>query len=154
MSKPYFLETKKAKVNAAAYQKHLSKQLLPNLDKIYPDRKYIFAQDGATSHTAKTTQEYLKERLGKGGFLKSTEWPPSSPDCNVLDYYFWNKLSGKVYEGRTTPFENVEMLEKRIRQVWKSAIEMVEIRKAIQQFRRRLRAVVFSNGQPIKTLFK
>ena len=104
------------------------------------------------AHTANTTFAYLKERLGKGGFLKSNEWSPSLPDCYVLDYC--NKLSGKVYEGGTTPIENLEMLEKRIRQVWTSVIDMEEIPKAIKQFRRRLRAVVFSNGQPIKTLFK
>ena len=27
------------------------------------------------------------------------EWPPSSPDWNSLDYYFWNKLKEEIDSG-------------------------------------------------------
>jgi hypothetical protein len=91
---------KKAKVNAEAYLRHLNQHILPNFDQLYPDGDYIFQQDGATSQTAKSTHSYLTKRLGKARFLKSYEWPPSLPDLNLLDYYFWDALSKKVYEGR------------------------------------------------------
>ena len=154
VTRPYFLETKIAKVNAQSYENHLKKQLLPNIDKLYPNNDYIYAQDGATSHTAGSTQNYLKERLGRGRYLTKLQWPPSSPDLNPLDYYFWNQLSNKVYEGRNgKPFDNEEQLKKRIRQVWNDAVDIEAIRKAIKQFRCRLRAVVFTNGNPIKQYF-
>ena len=61
-------------------------------------------------------QSYLTKRLGKARFLKSYEWPPSSPDLYVLDYYFWNALSKKFYEGRRErPLKNEEQLKMKIR---------------------------------------
>ena len=141
-------------MNAASYQKHLRQQLLPDLDQLYPEGNCIYVQDGATSHTATSTQDFLKETLGKGRFLSKTQWPPSSPNCNVLDYYLWDHISKRVYEGRNgVPFENEEQLKRRIRYVWNDAIDMDSIRKAINQFQRRLRAMVFANGNPIKKHF-
>jgi len=42
-------------------------------------------------------QTFLEEKL-KNPFVKASEWPPSSPDCNLLDYFFWDKIKAKVYE--------------------------------------------------------
>ena len=64
-------------------------------------------------------------------FVKGDQWPPKSPDCNILHYYFWNKLKEEVYKGRREPFENLEQLT-----------------------RRRLQAVVNMEGGPIKHMFK
>ena len=41
----------------------------------------------------------------KSRFASNTEWPPSSPDCNLLDYYFWNQVEEKVYSGHDTFWE-------------------------------------------------
>ena len=40
---------------------------------------------------------FLQEKLKKR-FIKSTAWPLSSPDCNPMDYLFWDKIQTKVYE--------------------------------------------------------
>ena len=87
-------------------------------------------------------------------FVKGEQWPPKSPDCNVLDYYFWNKLKEEVYKGRREPFENLEQLKRRIKLVWNRSINVDELRKAILQFRPRLQAVVNIEGGPIKHMFK
>ena len=36
----------------------------------------------------------------KRHFVKCVEWPPSSPDVNPLDYFFWDLAETKVYQGR------------------------------------------------------
>ena len=118
-------------------------------------KDWIFAQDGASSHTSHMVQNFLKDEL-KSRFIKATEWPPSSPDTNPLDYYFWNKVKEKVYEGRhNKPFRDEKELICRIRKVWgKCANDTEEIRSAIRQFIPRLNAVVEFEGGSIKTKFQ
>ena len=78
---------------------------------------------------------------------------PKSPDCNPLDYFFWDAVKRKVYEGRRERFQSLDQLKKRIRRVWKQACNLQTLRRAILQFRPRLLAVVKEKGGPIKTHF-
>ena len=99
-------------------------------------------------------QQYLKDTL-KSRFVKNTEWPPPSPDCNHLDYFFWNNVQEKVYQGRhCEPFENTEELKTKIMEVWgECSSDLKSIRKATKQFLPRLEAVELKDGDSIKTLF-
>ena len=47
---------------------------------------------------------------------------PKSPDLNPLDYYFWNALKVKVYEGLRKVFASIEQLKRRVKRVWDSVI--------------------------------
>ena len=47
---------------------------------------------------------------------------PKSPDLNPLDYYFWNALNVKVYEGLRKVFASIEQLKRRVKRVWDCAI--------------------------------
>ena len=80
------------------------------------------------SHLSNPVQDILQEALNSR-FIKTHEWPQWSPDCNPLDYYFWNKVNEKVYENRLNkPFENDKELKKRILSVWKDiAFSLPEI---------------------------
>ena len=53
------------------------------------------AQENAPSHRSNLVQDFLQETL-HSRFIKTHEWPPSSPDSNPLDYYFWNKMKEKL----------------------------------------------------------
>ena len=97
------------KFTGAYYTKHLRTQLLPACEKLYPGNDYILLQDGESSHTSNLCQNYLRKTLGYGRFVSKTLWPPKSPDLNVLDYYFWNKVQENVYEGHhSAAFESLE----------------------------------------------
>lgn len=73
----------------------LEKSLLPALrrtretgtileKKILPDRsECIFMQDGAPSHTATKTQEWLKSHVAS--FWTKAQWPGNSPDLNPIE---------------------------------------------------------------------
>ena len=152
VTKPFFIDPQQAKVTGAYYTRHLERDLLPECGKLYPENDYIFVQDGATSHTSNICQAKLKELRGRK-FAGKTEWPPKSPDCNLLDYYFWNAIQNLVYEGRREPFQNLDQLKRRIRTVWKRAINMNHLRKAVMQFRPRLKAVVQAGGGAIEDKF-
>lgn len=46
-----------------------------------------FMQNGLTSNTTNITQAYLREKVGQR-FTQKDQWPPKSPDCNPLNYFF------------------------------------------------------------------
>ena len=45
-------------------------------------------------------------------FIEPDNWPPNSPDLNVLDYHVWSALQQKVYRHRT--FETLAELREAI----------------------------------------
>ena len=51
---------------------------------------WTFQQDGATSHTHATTQQWCKDNFPS--FLDKDHWPPNSPDWNPLDYSIWDEF--------------------------------------------------------------
>jgi len=114
-----------------------------------------FIQDGATSHSDKRVQAFLHSSLGRR-FVLAEDWPPYSPDCNPLDFYFWNEVKDKVFEGRhNNPFKTEDQLKSRILEVWdQCATNLTPIRKAICQFVPRLQAVAAREGHSIKKIFK
>ena len=140
------------KVDSALYESHLRDDLLPACNDMYPEGNFIFVQDGAPSHTAKKCQEFLRQELGDQ-FVDKLNWPPYSPDCNPLYYFFLNELSNKVYQGRTELFRNIAELEIRILDVWEGVTDLPTLQRSIDQFLPRLRAVVQNDGRSIKTFF-
>ena len=102
----------------------------------------MFIQDSAPSHRSNLVQDFLTEKIDKH-FIKYNEWPPPSPDCNPLDYYFWDKIKIKVYGDRfNQAFENEKALKKKIKKIWPEVShDLKEIRNALQQFIPRLTAV-------------
>ena len=91
----------------------------------------------------------------KRRFIAKDSWPPSSPDTNPLDNWFWDAVKLKVYEGRAgIPFDSEQELKNKIKRVWSSvASDKKTIRKAIKQFVPRLREVARKGGYSIKMTF-
>ena len=72
------------------------------------------------------------------------KWPPSSPDCNSLDYYFCNEVKENVHSGHDAKhLEGGKMLKDRIFSVYDQRATNVELlRKARKQFLPRLKDFV------------
>ena len=87
-------------------------------------------------------------------FVKCVKWSRSLPDVNSLDYFLWDLVKTKVYQGRAgEPFSSEE-LKTKIKAVWKDcATDLKPLRKAIKQFVPRLRAVEEKQGYCIKMIF-
>ena len=117
------------------------------MKELYPNNNFNFIQDSAPFHRAKTVQNFSWEEL-KSRFFANMEWLPSSPECNTLDYYFWNEVKEKVYKlfllprsktinsgHHAKPFESEKELKNRIFSVWdQCAINVEPLSKAIKQF--------------------
>ena len=95
----------------------MRKELLPAIEKVVKCDDWIFAQDGAPSHRSHLVQDFIKKKL-KHRFIRAEEWLQSPPDVNPLDYFYWDFIKIKVYEGRSRkPFASEAELKKKIQSV-------------------------------------
>ncbi len=67
----------KTNVTAPVYQKILEHFMFPSADQLFKDADFIFQQDLAPDHTAKSTKSWLNDH-GVGVL----DWPANSPDLN------------------------------------------------------------------------
>ncbi len=58
--------------------------MLPSADQLFKDADFIFQQDLAPVHTAKSTKSWLNDH-GVGVL----DWPPNSPDLNPIENRFF-----------------------------------------------------------------
>ncbi len=70
----------KTNVTAPVYQDILEHFMLPSADQLFKDADFIFQQDLAPAHTAKSTKSWLNDH-GVGVL----DWPANSPDLNPID---------------------------------------------------------------------
>ena len=119
------------------------------MKELYPNNGFSFIEDSAPSHRTKIIQNFLPEK-SKSKSAANAEWPPSSPDCNLFEYYFWNEVKEKVYNGHGAKhFES----EKELKDRTFSATNVETNCKARKQFLPLLKEVVTKEGRPIKTVF-
>ena len=138
---PLVFIDKGVKINAAYYKSEvLEKNVAPNLKNMFADDYYVFQQDGAPSHTANAVQAWCKANLTD--FLPKTEWPPSSPDLNVLDYFVWSYMLSKLNNYKVA---NLSHFKKVIMQIWDD-MPMDAVRAACDSFEKRLKLVKKVNG--------
>ncbi len=132
------------KINADVYQDILRHQVRPWIDANFEPGRWVWQQDGATSHTARSTQKMLEEEGWL--FLDKSMWPPSSPDCAVLDFAIWDHISGVACRDRAP---NVAILKERVNAAW-DAMDPSFIRRSCRRFRSRLERVVAARGGRIE----
>ena len=67
-------------MNQIKYIKVLEERLLPQLNDWFPDKDYIFQQDGAPCHTGK-----MKKKWFYSNNIRVLKWPGNSPDINPIE---------------------------------------------------------------------
>ncbi len=70
----------KTNITAPVYQEMLEHFMLPSADQLFKDADFIFQQDLAPAHTAKSTKILLNYH-GVGVL----DWPANSPDLNPIE---------------------------------------------------------------------
>ncbi len=84
----------KTKVTAPVYQEILEHFMLPSADQLFKDADFIFQQDLAPAHTAKSTKSWLNDH-GVGVL----DWPANSPDLNPIEN-LWGIVKRKMRNKR------------------------------------------------------
>ena len=102
------------------------------------------SRTGAPAHTSKKTQDWCLENLP---YCWSKDvWPPSSPDCNPLDYFVCSVTERDV---NRAPHNTKASLITSIMELFK-VLPREDIRKACSRFRSRLEEVVANVGDFIR----
>ena len=108
--------------------------------KLFGRRRWLFQQDGATSHTSNKSQKWCKNNFHL--FLDKHHWPPNSPDLSPLDYFFWNEVENNM---TITPFMKINEFKEEIKRGC-SLVKPESIKKAVASFTSRVRAVEEAGG--------
>jgi hypothetical protein len=135
---PIFID-RGVRLDSATYINLLNKNIRPWATTKFGSN-YIFQQDGAPCHTATATQTYLTDNFAS--FWRKDIWPPNSPDLSPLDYGIWPHMKRKVSAKR---HQSVNALKSAIRKEW-SRMDATFVRKVCSRFRRRVQAVIDSDG--------
>ncbi len=130
----------KSTVNAAICQEILEHFMLPSADKLYGDADFIFQQDLAPAHTAKSTKSWFNDHG-----VTVLDWPANSPDLNPIEN-LWGIVKRKM---RDTRPNNADDLKATVKETWAS-IPPQQCHKLITSMPRRIEAVIKAKGAPTK----
>lgn len=128
------------RLGAKGYIKILETKVKPWMDEVANGKEYVFQQDSAPAHKARITQSWLYANVPH--HWSPDLWPPSSPDCNPLDYYVWGVLEREV---NNRPYNTKEELIDAIK-ISMANLNRDAVAKACSSFRCRLEKVVEANG--------
>ncbi len=125
--------------NAKIYQEILEYFMLPSADQLFKDVDFIFQQDMAPAHTAKSTKSWLSDH-GVGVL----DWPANSPDLRIEN--LWGIVKRKMRNKRP---KNTDELKATVKETWAS-IPPQQCHKLITSTPRRIEAVIKAKGAPTK----
>jgi hypothetical protein len=128
-------------INAEQYIQILAENnIIETLDGIYGHKSWVFQDDGAPPHRAKTTKAWLSDRclnVSRGYLI----WPPNSPDLNPQEQMWAILRRGLNLE----VCNNAEELFAQALSVW-DAIPMDVINRTVDSFSVRLLSVCALDG--------
>ncbi len=105
--------------------------MLPSANQLFKDADFIFQQDLAPAHTAKSTKSWLNDGVGV------LDWPANSPDLNPIE-----KMRNKRPK-------NADELKATVKEPWASTPPQ-QCHKLITSMSRRIEAVIKAKGAPPK----
>ncbi len=130
----------KTNVTAPICQHILEHFMLPSADQLFKDADFIFQQDLAPAHTAKSTKSWLNYH-SVGVF----DWPNNSPDLNLIEN-LWGIVKRKMRNKRP---KNADELKATVKETWAS-IPHQQCHKLITSMPCRIEAVFKAKGAPTK----
>nr|ACO51862.1 Transposable element Tc1 transposase [Aquarana catesbeiana] len=126
----------KSKVSAALYQEILEHYMLPSAVQLYGDADFIFQQELAPAHTAKSINTWFNDHG-----ITVLDWPANSSDLNPIEN-MWGIVKRKM---RDTRPNNEDELRATIKAAWAS-ITPQQCHRLIASMPQRIDAVIHAKG--------
>ncbi|CAF3367541.1 unnamed protein product [Rotaria sp. Silwood2] len=96
-------------IDSTKYCEILKNYLIPSIKRLLKGKKYTYQCDLAPWHTSNMIKDQVKKLK-----LNMFEWPPNSPDMNVVDE-LWSIIDKRL---ALTPINSKAELEKRLKEEW------------------------------------
>ena len=126
------------------YPKVMETVMLPWIKQVARDRPWVWQQDIAPCHVSKHSLAQLKEHCYD--FITKDKWPPSSPDLNPMDYFFWGVLKNQTNRcPHTTKVSLIASIKEQC-----ISIDKEMVKKACGSFRTRIECVIKAEGNYVK----
>ena len=133
------LQEIRGNLNARRYcNEVLDTHVVPHFDAHVLQDRPIFMHDGAPPHTANVTSTLLQREA-----IDVMDWPSRSPDLNPIEH-LWDHMKQQLNSPNNI-IRNIAELRAEINRIWDD-IPQAYIRRLIQSCRRRVAAVIASNG--------
>ena len=114
---------------------------MPSKDPMYDqDRAWIFQQDCATCHTAKSVKKWFEEED-----ITVLPWPAKSPDLNPIEN-IWSWIDRRLEACKMT---NVDELKTEIHRIWQEIPKEMCMR-LVESMPKRVRACYLARGGHFK----
>lgn len=121
------------RLDASRYVRRCLSPIASELD----TKRRIFQQDGAKPHQ----NNHVREYFGRKGIQHIADWPPYSPDLNMIEYV-WADLNERVAERHP---RTMQELQAAIKAAWDSIPQMA-INTTCKGFENKLKEVLAKNG--------
>lgn len=128
------------RLDTDGYIRVLTEVVKPWIDRVAAGRPYVWQQDSAPCHTSRKTQAWLSENFDD--HTGPEVWPPSSPDCNPLDFYVWGAVERDT---NRSSCNTKDELKCRITRAFRG-LQRETVTKACSRFRSRMEAVIDAGG--------
>jgi hypothetical protein len=123
-------------LDAEQYQAQILTKFVPEMPRA-TRKKLVLMQDGATAHTAASTQQWLSDHTVE----QLPWWPANSPDMNPIENVWgWMEKNLKDRQCRTN-----DELWNAVQDAW-DAIPMSQITSLFEKMPKRLKALRKSKG--------
>ena len=109
-------------------------------------------QDGARPYTTEDVLNFLRLKFKDRVISRRSEieWPPYSPDLNVLDYFFWSFAMIHVRRRKPTTIEELKAVVEDVART----VPVDMIRAAVANVRKRCRACIQAEGNHFEAILK
>jgi hypothetical protein len=129
------------RINQFVYINTLENNLLPSVELLFePDDPWIFQQDGAPAHTARSVNEWFNEQN-----IEVLPWCARSPDLNPIEH-LWSFMDAKMVKTKVT---SIEHLKEVLHKEW-LAIPTEYVQKLIESMPKRVLACYKAKGGHFK----
>ncbi|KAF2355203.1 hypothetical protein FHG87_014037 [Trinorchestia longiramus] len=118
--------------------------VLPWMKQVAQNRPWVWQQDSAPCYVFNRSLVWLEEHCYD--LVTKHQWPPGSPDLNLMDYFFWDVLENRTNRRpHTTKASLIASIKEHC-----TFMDREIVKKACGSFRTRIERVIEAEGSYVE----